>query len=214
MPNLLIDIDKIIYLDCDNIVHKDLTELYNLDMKNNYYMGFPSHEISYLVIKGTRNFINSGVMLINLKLLRKINSSILYEEFYKEFGTKKYDEYLINSIFYNKISFLPFKYGIPDFIKGHRIIDSPSHFYNQFKGHSNGTEKEMIDSSINPSITHGCYTRIKWWNQNYNSLSKIGKKWIFYASKSNMFNEICNKYKQYKNICKKMKNNKFFALNF
>jgi hypothetical protein len=114
---------------------------------------------------------------------------------------------LINSIFYNKISFLPFKYGIPDFIKGHKIIDSPSYFYKILKGYSNGTEKEMIDSSINPYITHGCYTKIKWWNRNYNSLSKIGKKWIFYASKSNMFNEICNEYKQYKNICIIMKNN-------
>ena len=64
LSNILKDLDKIIYLDCDTIVHKDLTEMYDIQMNDKYYMGFPAHEISYLVINGTRNFINSGVMLI------------------------------------------------------------------------------------------------------------------------------------------------------
>ena len=205
LTNIIKDLQKIIYLDCDTIVHKDLAELYNINMEDKYYMGFPAHEISYLVIKGTRNFINSGVILINLKLLRKINATKIYEEYYKIHGTKKVDEYLINVIFYDKIAFLPFKYGIPDFIKGHRTIGSPSIFWHNLKGYSNRTEREMIDSSKDPVITHGSYTSIKWWNQKYDSLSKIGKKWIFYASKSTIFNEICDKYKQYQNICKEMK---------
>ena len=201
LSNILKDLDKIIYLDCDTIVHKDLTEMYDIQMNDKYYMGFPAHEISYLVINGTRNFINSGVMLINLKLLRKINAPKIFEEYYKIHGTRKVDEYLINKIFFNKIKFLPFKYGIPDFIKGHKTISSPSIFYNNLKGFSNGTEEDMIISSKDPTITHGSYTLTKWWNKKYDSLSEIGKKWILYASKSNAFKEICYKYKQYKNIC-------------
>ena len=96
LSNILKDLDKIIYLDCDTIVHKDLTEMYDIQMNDKYYMGFPAHEISYLVINGTRNFINSGVMLINLKLLRKINAPKIFEEYYKIHGTRKVDEYLIN----------------------------------------------------------------------------------------------------------------------
>ena len=208
LPNLIKDLDKIIYLDCDTIVHKDLREFYNLKMKDKYYMGFPAHEISYLVINGTRNFINSGVILINLKQLRKINAPKMYEDYYKIHGTKKEDEYLINIIFYDKISFLPFKYGIPDFIKGHRVIGSPSLFWHKLKGYTNKSENEMISSAKDPTITHGSYTLTKWWNKKYNSLSEIGKNWLFYASKSNVFNEICDKYKQFKNICNKIKMSK------
>ena len=68
LSNLIKDFDKIIYLDSDTMVHK-------IEMGDKYYMGFPAHEINYLEINGTRNFINSGVMLINLKFLRKVNAS-------------------------------------------------------------------------------------------------------------------------------------------
>ena len=61
--------NKIIYLDADIIVHKDITDLYNLDMKDYYYLGFPGHDIVDFEFNGTRNFINSGCMLVNLKKL-------------------------------------------------------------------------------------------------------------------------------------------------
>lgn len=199
------NLDKIIYLDCDTMVHNDLSNLYNIEMGDKYYMGFPALEISYLEIKGTRNFINSGVMLINLKLLRRINASLLFDKYYHTYGTKKVDEYLINIIFYNKISFLPFEYGIPDFEKGLKRIDSPSLFWKSFKGYSNATEEEMILASNNRIITHGSYRLDKWWRRRFESLSEIGKKWIYYASKSNVFNEICNTFIQYQTVCLKIK---------
>ena len=205
LSNLIKNFDKIIYLDCDTMVHSDLTNFYNIEMGDKCYMGFPSHEISYIEINGTRNFINSGVMLVNLKLLRKVNASYLYDQFYQSYGTKKYDEHLINTIFCNRISFLPFIYGIPDFEKGHHIIDSPSFFWKTLNGYSNGTEEEMISASNNRIITHGAYTLKKWWRKRYNYLSKIGKKWIYYASKSNVFNDICDTYIQYKEFCSKLK---------
>jgi len=205
LSDLVKNFDKIIYLDSDTMVHSDLTDFYNIEMGDKYYMGFPSHEISYMEINGTRNFINSGVMLINLKLLRKVNATILYDKFYQIYGTKKYDEYLINSLFFNKISFLPFIYGIPDFEKGHYIIDSPAFFWKALKGYSNGTEEEMVSASNNRIITHGAYTLKKWWAKEYDALSKIGKMWIYYASKSNVFNDICDTFIQYKNFCSKLK---------
>ena len=112
---------------------------------------------------------------------------------------------VINVLFYNKISFLPLKYGIPDFEKGHHYIDSPSIFWKSLNGYSNCTEEEMISASNNRIITHGAYNMKKWWRRNYNSLSEIGKKWIYYASKSNAFNDICNKFTHYKKICSKLK---------
>lgn len=205
LSDLIKDFNKIIYLDVDTMVHKDLSELYNIEMENNYFMGFPGLEIRHLQIKGTRNFINSGVMLINLKSLRKLKASLLFENYYNKYGTKKVDEYLINIIFYNHIKFLPLKYGIPCFNKRISIISSPSKFWESFNGYSNSTKSEMISSSIDPVITHGAYFAKKWWNWNYEDLSIIGKKWIFYASKSHVFNEICKHYSQYKKICEKIK---------
>ena len=204
LSDIIKDLDKIIYLDVDTIVHKDLTELYNLEMGNYYYMGFPAHETGYLEINGTHNFINSGVILINLKELRKMNATKLFVNYYNNFGTKKVDEYLINAVFYNKIKFLPFKYGIPDF-EPNPIIASPTVFYNSLNGFCPGTPEDMINGSQNRSITHGAYKKEKWWSRNYDELTDIGKSWIFYASKTHLFDEICEKYSHYKNICDKIK---------
>lgn len=204
LSDLVNNYDKIIYLDCDTMVHSDLTNFYNIEMGDKYYMGFPGFEVSYLEINGTRNFINSGVMLINLKMLRRVNASLLFDKYYHTYGTKKVDEYLINIIFYNKISFLPFEYGIPDFEEGNSIVNSSSFFWKSLNGFSNGTEEEMISASNNRIITHGAYRLDKWWRRSYDSLSKIGKQWIYYASKSNVFNEICNTFIQYQNVCSKI----------
>ena len=56
--------DKIIYLDCDTMVHSDLTNFYNIEMGNKCYMGFPGHEVGYLEINGTRNFIRHLTFLL------------------------------------------------------------------------------------------------------------------------------------------------------
>ena len=164
-------------------------------------MGTPGLELGKIIINGTRNFINSGVLLINLKELRKIKAPELYESYYKQYGTKKEDEYLINVIFYNYIGFLPFKFGLPDF---NNTNFNTTSFYKRYNGYCNKTLKELIEASNNPSITHGAYSWIKWWKRDYHRLSNIGKKWLFYASKSNVFEEICNRYKQFIKICKKI----------
>ena len=129
-------------------------------MGNYCYMGFAAHEVGYLEINGTLNYINSGVKLINLKELRKMKATKLFVNYYNYFGTKKVDEYLINAVFYNKIKFLPFKYGIPDF-EQHPIIASPKVFYNNLNGLCPGTPEDMINGSQNRSITHGSYKQNK-----------------------------------------------------
>ena len=128
LSDMISNLDKIIYLDCDRMLHKDLTEFYNIEIGEYCYRGFPGHELGYKELFGTRNFINSGVILINLKKLREMKAHKLFEKYYNEYGTEKVDEYLINILFYNKITFLPFIYGIPDFEEPHHIIGSPSIF--------------------------------------------------------------------------------------
>ena len=75
LSNLITDVDKIIYLDVDTITHKDLTEFYNIDMGKYYYLGYPGHDMVAFEFNGTRNFINSGCMLVTLYLFKKIKRS-------------------------------------------------------------------------------------------------------------------------------------------
>jgi lipopolysaccharide biosynthesis glycosyltransferase len=214
LSNIILDFDKIIYLDVDTIVHKDLTEFYNLDMKNYYYMGFPDHDIINYEFNGKRNFINSGVMLINLKKLREVNAPKLLKDYYKTYGSLKEDEYLINAVFHDQISFLPLIYGIPDFGAGNKYTVSSFHFWNWLKNFTNFTFFDLENSSKNRVITHGCYESKKWWKRKYNNLTKIGKKWLFYASKSNIFDDICRKYYQFRHYCDKIKKGTKKFINF
>lgn len=174
-------------------------------MEKYYYMGFPGVDLISIEFNGTRNFINSGVMLINLKKLREINSTKLFEDYYLKYGTKKHDEYLINAVFYDKISFLPLIYGIPDFGAGSHFTLTSSVFLESFKNLINYTKNEMEYASVNRAITHNCYEKIKWWERKYENLTKIGKQWLFYASKSNIFDDICKNYKQFEKECEKIK---------
>ena len=208
LSNLITDADKIIYLDVDTITHKDLKQFYNLDMGKYYYLGFPGHDLVNFEINGTRNFINSGCMLVNLKKLRESNAPKLFQDFYQQFGTKKYDEYIINSVFYNKISFLPLIYGIPDFGFTNPLTSSPKYFLSRFNNYTNYTSEDMEYASKNRVITHGCYEIKKWWDYNFDKLTNIGKQWLFYASKSNVFDEICQKYNQFEQQCIQMKKEK------
>ena len=198
--------DKIIYLDADIIVHKNLTDLYNLDMGNYYYLGFPGNDLVKFEFNGTRNFINSGCMLVNLKKLREVNASMLFQDFYKKHGTEKYDEYILNGLFYNKISFLPLIYGIPDFGFTCPLTSSPKYFLSRYNNYINYTVEDMEYASKNRIITHGWYELKKFWDYNYDRLTDIGKQWLFYASKSNVFDEICQKYNQFEPQCLKTKN--------
>ena len=206
LSNIIKKYDKIIYLDADTMVHKDLTEMFNLDMGNYYYMGFPDRDLTFRKFKGTRNFINSGVMLINLKKLREVNAPKLFQDFYNKYGTKKVDEYLINAVFYDKIKFLPLIYGIPDFGAGGMYTTSPSNFWREFRGLVNFTKEDMKIASKNRAITHNCYERKKWWNRRFSKLTNIGKQWLFYAAKSNVFDDICKKYNQFEHHCERIKN--------
>lgn len=68
-------IDRVLYLDIDILCNNSLKELYNIDFKNKYYVACEDTGVSFedkkrLGLKEEDKYINSGVLLINLKLLR------------------------------------------------------------------------------------------------------------------------------------------------
>lgn len=76
IPSLFPYHDKIIYSDCDIVNMGDLTEFYDLELKDNiYYRGFLDYYglVNTLRPYGiqTNKYMNSGVLLINSKAIRR-----------------------------------------------------------------------------------------------------------------------------------------------
>ncbi len=63
--------DKILYLDCDIVCYKDLKEIFDTNIED-YEIGVVRDAIGRYFIN--KNYINSGVALMNLKQIRKTKS--------------------------------------------------------------------------------------------------------------------------------------------
>ena len=63
--------DKILYLDCDIVCYKDIKEIFDTDMTN-YEVGVATDAIGRHFIN--KKYINSGVVLMNLKKIRESGS--------------------------------------------------------------------------------------------------------------------------------------------
>lgn len=100
--------DKVIYLDADIIVRKDIGELYKTDIDGYYCAGVEDILNPYLKekynISPTSLYINSGVMLINLKYCREHNVSEKINEFLNTPWKIQWgDQDIINFIWQNGI---------------------------------------------------------------------------------------------------------------
>lgn len=123
LPELLPDIDKILYLDTDIIVQKDLTELFNFNIDNFYLAGVLDLQVcgqgclSYRVSGYDQDiytqrygldcysnfYVNSGVLLFNLKSMRENN---LVPELLKCAASHNFlahDQCVLNMVCYGKI---------------------------------------------------------------------------------------------------------------
>ena len=190
LPDLLPDIDKIIYLDGDTLTFKDLNELYNIDMTNYYYKGlldnFP--RCVHHITKKNDHCICAGVMLINLKELRKDNMTQIFDKFIKENKYKliQHDQTVINAICYKKIGILPAKYGLFNY----RNLRSVYRNYRRSKYKYKYSRNELKNAYYHPIISHVTY---KPWK-------KKGKKmrvvWWNYVIKSGYYKEVCQLYRR------------------
>jgi lipopolysaccharide biosynthesis glycosyltransferase len=120
LPQLL-DVPRLIYLDCDVLVFRDLSELFDLKLSPGKVLAaVPDSETltlsddSYTLAR-TMNlpadgrYFNSGVMLMNLKELRKENFTERSLEFFKIWrGTYRFwDQSAFNFLLHGRIQELP-----------------------------------------------------------------------------------------------------------
>lgn len=90
----LIKEDKCLYLDCDTVLLSKIDEIYDIDLKDNYFAGCP-------FFMGTN--YGTAVMVMNLKLMRENFFTLtVIDELNKEFFPLP-DEQLLNKICKDKI---------------------------------------------------------------------------------------------------------------
>lgn len=90
LPQLIPDIDKILYIDIDTIIMDSVKELFSVELDDKYIAACPEkgrHTLDYRVRLDTLDaeYFNCGIMLLNLKKMREENFSQAIIEFLKNF---------------------------------------------------------------------------------------------------------------------------------
>lgn len=191
IPSLLARAEKCIYLDCDVLVCQDLAELFNSDIRENYIAGVraPRHYSTEEVIQETLlrleipsidQYINAGVMLMNLHRMRKDGVENRFHHLIKN-NYPSQDEDIINKVCYGMIQILPPRYNIMPY----GFLSSPTaEVYQNDPGIQRAYSlDEWNTCRLNPAIIHYA-TRHKPWNDlsvNYANLWwKTAKELPFY----------------------------------
>lgn len=118
IPELISNIDKILYLDCDIIVIKDIYELYDTNIDNYYFAAVDEEEYvpglkNKLGIPENEKYCNSGVMLMNSKKWREDNISrkIIDFSLNKQYLFFYHDQDAINGYLWSKWLNMNFNYN-------------------------------------------------------------------------------------------------------
>lgn len=170
LSNYLKNIDKVLYIDADTIIQKDLTSLYQTDISNVYIAAskdglmyqYPQH-ITELGLDWRKFYFNSGVMLLNLKKIRKdglIKKSITYFNSHKEvFG----DQDVLNVVVKEKYLPLSYHYNCNSTFFEEKDAEFLSQFYEE---PVYNTPRENYD---NVTILHfaGHKPWTEWFNHSY-----------------------------------------------
>ena len=179
VPDLLIETDKIIYLDPDVIINQDLNFLFNIDLENSYIAAVKDFNPNSLILfkkseicKKSENYFNSGVMVMNLKKLREFNftSKALDLLSQNKIKINFFDQDILNYFFSNNFFQLDPRWNVQLYLE---IVTSNYQ-------HSTLTEEEYDSCKTKPFIIH--FTIIKPDKLNY--FFKYKKYYIYYLEKA------------------------------
>ena len=164
--------ERIIYLDSDTLIFRDLSKMYNLNFNHNNILGPQAHD-KYIMNKFNiklKVLINVGVILFNIKKIRKYNKDI-------------------ELVFNPNIGILPYSYGmrIIDSLKTYKKYCEPAYIIKY-------SINEIKNALLKPEIIHLVYCSPKIWNRltksrfkNDNICFKYQKQFYFYTKKTKYF---------------------------
>lgn len=199
--------NKIIYLDSDVIVEGDIAKYYSIDLNGYYVAGVkaPSYHAApdgnkkYCKNNGLPaidQYINAGVIIMNLEELRKNNMEDLFIELSKK-GYRSQDQDVINGACYGHIKHLHYKYNC--------MITKYENERKQLK--KVFTTEEINEANNMPVIIHYAAEE-KPWKDIYCALAD---RWWRYAFISPFYFDIIEKFE--KNIIKNVKEYRILSQN-
>lgn len=158
------EVNRVLYLDADTLVINSLREFYETNFDGNYFVAATHirkvlHKFNEirLDIKEDDPYINTGVLLINLKELRKINVEEKVGTFIKSKGSKLLlpDQDIVTTLFGNKIK-------LADELK-YNLGERAWKLYNL----NNPKNKITLRWIRNNTVIIHYYGRNKPWNKDY-----------------------------------------------
>lgn len=98
LPTLLPNVDRLIYFDCDMVVNSSLKDLFNTDMGESAIAGV--RDINKRMLKKNPNYVNAGMLVLDLKQMRIQNLEEKFLEWTKEHidSIKMGDQEIINEV--------------------------------------------------------------------------------------------------------------------
>lgn len=156
IPYLFPQYEKILIIEPDTITRSGVTELYNLNMKNNLILGHisPYSEKDNKCEIKSNLVINTSVMVLNVKELRKYNfceKSIEIINLYKDIHL--FDYSIINIVCKGKIGVLPPKFGVLSSLTN---INEIVNYINKLEKNNftSYSVKDYLNAFFNPHIIH------------------------------------------------------------
>lgn len=175
LAECLHSLNKVIYLDCDLVVTGCLENLWNTEMNEWDVAGVRDRINDYIRVYNrlgypmTDGYINSGVLLINLKRWREkrffkkaLDTARLFSDV-----LKNHDQDLINMICHGNIKFLDFKYNLLEY-----YLYTEDWLYLDRKYYP-----EIIDACRKPVIIHFCMPVKPWHKECINPFRELYYKY-------------------------------------
>lgn len=145
--DILTELERVLYLDGDHIIRTDLSDLYNIELGDNYIAAvrdYPGEaRRKQHVQMGAKYYINSGVMVMNLSLMRadKLANVLLDAKIHSHSTWKLQDQDVFNYVCRNRTISLHLRYNnlLPLYMRLHQLRD-----LNRFFGTTYNSFQEMM----------------------------------------------------------------------
>lgn len=195
VPWIMSHYSKAITLDCDLIAQADLAVLYNTQLSSDEYCGAAIDYVYQGMLNGTvedqfqytkktigmknpYKYINTGVMVLNLKSLRQVFTSQYILEYLSSHKFRIQEQDALNALFEHHIKYIDIRWNyyveVNDFLK------------NSIKYAPAESEEEYVCAGNEPYIVHYA-NNPKPWNA---PLVRFGECWWLFARKTPYYEEI------------------------
>lgn len=166
----LIEINKILYIDCDTIIKGELRDLWDINIDDYYIAGVQDSIQMYartiLGLDKNDKYLNSGVLLINLKKWREDNLKQRFLEYMEKYNwnVPHNDQGVLNGVCKGKILFISPKYNLMPEL----LIMSSKQIKRLYKIKDYYSDEVLKDANQDIRIIHYLY---KFYNRPWNKSS-------------------------------------------